>query len=165
MFLIGVCRLNEDTVDLTENMPVPSFSWCVVPSLSWYLGLLLDSVDTLGMRLHLRHLEFCSRSNWKFCSHHQGLPLGSQTHSGDLTYYSPGLGACGVTSSANDDIVSISHIIFDAASSGSDPNANPLCKHKVRALRNGKSLDLTVVDRCNSMTVSQLEISCTDYNL
>lgn len=85
-------------------------------------------------------------------SHHQTLPLGSQTYTGDLTYYSPGLGACGITSSDNDNIVSISHTVFDAASKGSNPNANPLCKHKIRALREGSSVDLTVVDRCDMHT-------------
>jgi len=85
-------------------------------------------------------------------SHHQTLPLGSQAYTGDLTYYSPGLGACGITSSDNDNIVSISHTIFDAASKGSDPNANPLCKHKIRAVREGSSVDLTVVDRCDIHT-------------
>ena len=79
---------------------------------------------------------------------HKNLPLGSQTYTGDLTYYGPGLGACGVTSSNNDDIVSVSHIIFDTESTGSNPNANPLCRHKIRAVRGGKSVDLTVVDRC-----------------
>lgn len=92
-------------------------------------------------------------------SHHQNLPVGSQTYSGDLTYYSPGLGACGITSSANDDIVSISHITFDAASSVSNPNANPLCKHKIRASRDGKSLDLTVVDRCVGCQANDIDVS------
>ncbi len=81
-------------------------------------------------------------------SHHQNLPLGSQTYTGDLTYYGPGLGACGITSSDTDHIVSISHFTFDAVSKGSNPNANPLCGHKLRAVRNGSSIDLTVVDRC-----------------
>ena len=85
-------------------------------------------------------------------SHHQHLPLGSQTYTGDLTYYGPGLGACGVTSSDTDHIVSISHFTFDAVSKGSNPNANPLCGHKLRAVRNGDSIDLTVVDRCTALS-------------
>lgn len=81
-------------------------------------------------------------------SNHQALPLGSQTYTGDLTYYGPGLGACGVTSGDDDHIVSISHFVFDAVSTGSNPNANPLCGHKLRAVWDGNSIDLTVVDRC-----------------
>ena len=85
-------------------------------------------------------------------SHHQNLPLGSQGYTGDLTYYGPGLGACGITSSDTDHIVSISHFTFDAVSKGSNPNANPLCGHKLRAVRNGNSIDLTVVDRCMALS-------------
>lgn len=33
-------------------------------------------------------------------------------------------------------------------SSGSNPNANPLCGKKIRVRVGGKSEDLTVVDRC-----------------
>ena len=82
----------------------------------------------------------------------KSLPLGSQQYVGDLTYYGPGLGACGETSSDNDMIVSISHIVFDALGksreAGGDPNSNPLCGHRLRAVREGKSVDLKVVDRC-----------------
>lgn len=87
-------------------------------------------------------------------SHHQNLPLGSQTYTGDLTYYGTGLGACGITSSDTDHIVSISHFTFDSVSKGSDPNANPLCGHKLRVVRNGNSIDLTVVDRCMPLSES-----------
>ena len=81
---------------------------------------------------------------------HLKLPLGSQTYAGDLTYYGTGLSACGVVAHDNDDIVSISHYTFDAVSKNSNPNANPLCGHKIRAVRDGNSVDLTVVDRCKS---------------
>jgi hypothetical protein len=69
-----------------------------------------------------------------------------------LTYYEPGLGACGITSTSKENIVAISHFTFDAVQTGSDPNQNPLCGRKLRAQReyNGEmvSVDLTVVDRC-----------------
>ncbi|MCJ1279446.1 hypothetical protein MMC21_007270 [Puttea exsequens] len=92
-------------------------------------------------------------------NHHRKLPLGSQTYTGDLTYYGPGLGACGVTSSSGDDIVSVSHFLFDSVSTGSDPNANPLCGHKIRAVRGGTSADLTVVDRCTGCEPTDLDVS------
>ena len=80
------------------------------------------------------------------------LPNGAQTYSGDLTYYDPGLGSCGITSGENDAICAISHYTFDAAQKGSDPNQNSLCGKMIRAQRvnNGKtvSVDLKVVDRC-----------------
>lgn len=79
------------------------------------------------------------------------LPLPSShggPYTGDLTYYDPALGACGYTNSGSDSICAVSHIIFDAVSSGSNPNANPLCGKKIRVRVGGKSEDLTVVDRC-----------------
>ena len=80
------------------------------------------------------------------------LPTGSKTYTGDLTYYGPGMGACGVVSGDDDPIVAVSHYVFDAVQAGSNPNANPLCGRKIRAERNDngamKSVDLTVVDRC-----------------
>ena len=59
-----------------------------------------------------------------------------------------------MTSTDNDAIVSVSHYLYDAVQTGSDPNQNPLCGKKIRATRvderTGKqvSVDLKVVDRC-----------------
>ncbi|KAJ9396388.1 hypothetical protein DTO282F9_6686 [Paecilomyces variotii] len=69
-------------------------------------------------------------------------------YTGDLTYYDPGLGSCGITSSGSESICAVSHLVFDAASRGSDPNQNPLCGLKIRLRRDGKSVDVKVVDRC-----------------
>ncbi|ETS80886.1 hypothetical protein PFICI_08415 [Pestalotiopsis fici W106-1] len=92
------------------------------------------------------------------------LPSNTATFTGDLTFYDPGLGACGVTSTSNDDIVSVSHIIFDAASTGSNPNANRLCGQKIRIERaNGSggnnSVDVTVVDRCTGCAAADLDVT------
>ena len=82
------------------------------------------------------------------------LPTKSKIYQGDLTYYAPGLGSCGITSTDGDDICAVSHVLFDAVSEGSNPNTNPLCGLKIRANRYDervkaqRSLDLTVVDRC-----------------
>ena len=82
------------------------------------------------------------------------LPSNTQTFTGDLTYYSPALGACGITSSDSDDICAVSHTLFDTVSKGSNPNANPLCGLMIRATRfdeqvnANRSVDLKVVDRC-----------------
>ena len=95
----------------------------------------------------------------------QSLPLTSdrQSFTGDLTYYGPGLGACGITSTDSDNIVSISHYLFDAEQKGSDPNQNPLCGLMIRAERTDardgrlKSIDLQVVDRCKFL----IEMICS----
>ncbi|KIX95960.1 uncharacterized protein Z520_08215 [Fonsecaea multimorphosa CBS 102226] len=98
--------------------------------------------------------------------HKQNLPLPSGNggpYTGDLTYYEPGLGACGLTSTDNDKIVAISHIVFDAVSVGSDPNANPLCGKKIRARRDNKSVDLTVVDRCTGCQPTDIDVTINTF--
>lgn len=92
----------------------------------------------------------------------QNLPLPSShggPYSGDLTYYDPALGACGFTNSGSDAIVAVSHIVFDAVSVGSNPNANPLCGKKIRARRDNKSIDLTVVDRCTGCQPTDIDVT------
>ncbi|KAK5107761.1 hypothetical protein LTR62_000685 [Meristemomyces frigidus] len=97
------------------------------------------------------------------------LPSNSETFTGDLTYYGTGLGACGETSGDSDDIVSVSHIIFDAAgsssSTGGNSNNNPLCNKMLRASRYDeefgqvRSVDLKVVDRCTGCQPDDLDTS------
>lgn len=78
-------------------------------------------------------------------------------YSGDLTYYDPALGACGLTNSGSDSICAVSHILFDAVSTSSNPNVNPLCGKRVRIRREGKSIDLTVVDRCTGCKPTDID--------
>jgi len=98
------------------------------------------------------------------------LPTGAQVYTGDLTYYGPGLGACGITSTDNDPIVAVSHFLFDAQQKGSDPNQNPLCGRKIRARRHNDatgedvSVDLTVVDRCVGCQPTDLDVSPAMFN-
>lgn len=108
-----------------------------------------------------------------------------ETYKGELTYYATGLGACGIVSASDDAIVSVSHILFDAASTSSNPNANPLCGRKIRITRdrgggsagrrrrrgtrssgdNGVKLQrrsevvVTVVDRCEGCKAADLDLS------
>ncbi|RHZ63577.1 RlpA-like double-psi beta-barrel domain-containing protein [Aspergillus thermomutatus] len=93
---------------------------------------------------------------------HSNLPLPTShggPYSGDLTYYNPGLGSCGLTSTDSDMICAVSHVLFDAASTGSNPNANPLCGLKLRLRRGGTTVDVKVVDRCVGCKVDDLDVS------
>ncbi|KAI4868210.1 hypothetical protein F4820DRAFT_153155 [Hypoxylon rubiginosum] len=94
------------------------------------------------------------------------LPSNKGIFTGELTYYDPALGACGILSSSSEDIVSVSHVIFDAASNGSNPNANPLCGMTIRITRDyvemgagNQSVDVTVVDRCVGCDAMDLDLS------
>ncbi|RFU34391.1 hypothetical protein B7463_g1923, partial [Scytalidium lignicola] len=99
------------------------------------------------------------------------LPSNKAVFTGDLTYYSPGLGACGITSSSEDAICAVSHIIFDKASVGSNPNANPLCGLKIRitrfndAVHANRSVDVTVVDRCVGCKATDLDLSISEFTV
>lgn len=53
----------------------------------------------------------------------------------------------------------MSHVLFDAASTGSNPNANPLCGMKLRLRRNGRSVDVKVVDRCVGCAETDLDVT------
>ncbi|GFF25696.1 allergen Asp f 7 [Aspergillus udagawae] len=93
---------------------------------------------------------------------HSNLPLPTShggPYSGDLTYYNPGLGSCGITSTDSDMICAVSHVLFDAASTGSNPNANPLCGLKLRLRRGDTSVDVKIVDRCVGCKVKDLDVS------
>ncbi|KAL8706976.1 MAG: hypothetical protein Q9201_000024 [Fulgogasparrea decipioides] len=81
------------------------------------------------------------------------------TKVGDLTYYAPGLGACGKYNTGNENICAISHTVYDAASNGPNPNTNPLCGHRIRASRGGRSVVVTVVDRCEACKAQDIDLS------
>lgn len=101
------------------------------------------------------------------------LPSNTATFTGDLTYYSTGLGACGETSADTDYIVAVSWHLFDAAgstsSNGGNSNANPLCGRKIRAQRTDardgqqKSVDLRVVDRCTGCAPTDIDTTITVF--
>ncbi|KAI9042781.1 RlpA-like double-psi beta-barrel domain-containing protein [Aspergillus affinis] len=93
---------------------------------------------------------------------HANLPLPTGyggPYKGDLTYYDPALGSCGITSSSSDMICAVSHKLFDAALTGSNPNANPLCGLKLRVKRGESSVDVMVVDRCVGCDTTDLDVS------
>jgi len=124
------------------------------------LILLLALILGLGLGLGLKH---------KSSARDLPLPSNTATFTGDLTYYNPGLGACGITSSPTDSICAVSHIIFDAASTSGNPNNNPLCGKKIRITRynqsvNGnRSVDVTVVDRCVGCKATDLDLSLSMF--
>jgi hypothetical protein len=82
------------------------------------------------------------------------LPLpGPGNHTGELTYYEPALGACGLTSTGQQHVLAIGQDTFDAAPNNGNPNGCPLCGMHIRISRvqqNGKAVSVkaTVVDRC-----------------
>ncbi|RYP08741.1 hypothetical protein DL765_008698 [Monosporascus sp. GIB2] len=102
------------------------------------------------------------------------LPLpdnGGGVFTGDLTYYDPGLGACGVVSGGGDAVCAVSHEVFDAAAKeegmAANPNANPLCGRRIRVTcgaagagtGGNRSVDVEVMDRCVGCAPTDLDLS------
>ncbi|PWW75217.1 plant expansin-like protein [Tuber magnatum] len=95
-------------------------------------------------------------------------PTSGALQTGDGTYYEPGLGACGIVSTSSESIVAVSHIIFDAAQVGPNPNTNPLCGRKIWVTREaapGKnvSMEVEVVDRCTGCKAPDLDFSLSVF--
>ncbi|EEH43194.1 uncharacterized protein PADG_08014 [Paracoccidioides brasiliensis Pb18] len=84
-------------------------------------------------------------------------------YTGDLTYYDPGLGACGIDSKSSDAICAVSHFLYDAVSTSSNPNLNPLCGKKLRLRKGVKSVDVTVVDRCVGCQPTDIDVSISVF--
>ncbi|KAI8634836.1 RlpA-like double-psi beta-barrel-protein domain-containing protein-containing protein [Xylariaceae sp. FL1651] len=89
------------------------------------------------------------------------LPLEPRqsVQTGDLTYYTPGLGACGVTNTEDDAIVALSWQLFDQYTPASgNPNLNTLCGRQIQITRNGASAVVTVADRCTGCQLNDLDV-------
>ncbi|KAI1388162.1 uncharacterized protein F4822DRAFT_236406 [Hypoxylon trugodes] len=135
------------------------FLFIVLPAVI-FVFLLVPLAIGLGVGLSRRH------------SGSQNLPLPSNKDifTGELTYYDPALGACGIQSNSYEDIVSVSHIIFDATSQGNDPNTNSLCGMRIRVTRDfveagagNRSVDVVVVDRCVGCQATDLDLSLSVF--
>ncbi|TDZ20934.1 Allergen Asp f 7-like protein [Colletotrichum orbiculare MAFF 240422] len=74
---------------------------------------------------------------------------------GSITYFEPGLGACGQTNSAGDFIVALS-----AAKMGSISNGNPYCGRKISISYPGSpTVDATVVDKCPGCAENDIDVT------
>lgn len=80
------------------------------------------------------------------------------TYTGQATYYGTGLGSCGITSKDTDYIAAVSQLLYDGFDgyTGGNPNNNPVCGKKIKANYQGKTVTVTVVDRC---------VGCAKYDL
>ncbi|GAA5982236.1 hypothetical protein JCM5350_007707 [Sporobolomyces pararoseus] len=82
------------------------------------------------------------------------------THTGEGTWFAPGLGACGTVATDDSPIVAVSHLLYDSYPGATrNPNLNPICGQKIRATYQGKSVDVTVQDRCEGCAMWDLDFS------
>lgn len=84
----------------------------------------------------------------------QGAAAGS--HTGDLTYYSTGLGACGWQSSDSDYIAAIGTPLWTKYGFS---NSNKLCGHEISLTYNDKTIKVKAVDQCPGCAAGSLDLS------
>ncbi|KZP18831.1 hypothetical protein FIBSPDRAFT_1045163 [Athelia psychrophila] len=76
---------------------------------------------------------------------------------GDLFYFTPGLGACGFTNTSSQYVATVSRTFFDSfPGGGTNPNKNPICKHKVEITAGAVSVVAQVVDYCLTCGVTDV---------
>lgn len=89
-----------------------------------------------------------------------GSTSAGASYTGDFTWYDPGLGACGITSTSDQAIVAISHVLFDPSTPNGNPNNNPLCGRTLDLVgKDGTTYTATVVDRCVGCAESDLDLT------
>ncbi|EHK25048.1 expansin-like protein [Trichoderma virens Gv29-8] len=74
----------------------------------------------------------------------------ASAHSGSITWYNTGLGACGHVNNDNELVAAVSHSLYD--------REHP-CGRQIRVNYKGRSEVVTVVDRCEGCAENDLDLS------
>lgn len=69
---------------------------------------------------------------------------------GDMTFYNPGLGACGSTDQDGDLVVAVDRVTYDKEKA---------CGRSLRVKYEGKEVTVKVVDKCMGCKVGDLDLS------
>ncbi|KAJ7208973.1 RlpA-like double-psi beta-barrel-protein domain-containing protein-containing protein [Mycena pura] len=90
----------------------------------------------------------------------QALEERFDAHQGDITFYTPGLGACGQVNTADQLVVAVNAAVFDSfPGATANPNLNPICGHQLRVNFNLHTIITTVVDRCVACGPNDIDLS------
>lgn len=86
------------------------------------------------------------------------LPAITSAYSGDMTYYTPGLGSCGIQSNSNEPVVALS---IPMMANGANPNANPKCGTKIGIWNpyTKTQHEATIVDTCYACKYEDIDVS------
>ncbi|KAI0013774.1 RlpA-like double-psi beta-barrel-protein domain-containing protein-containing protein [Xylariaceae sp. FL0662B] len=80
----------------------------------------------------------------------------SLAYSGDMTFYTPGLGACGGTNNENDRIVALSPAQYG---NDANPNKAKVCGKHIKIHYSGKTTTAKVVDKCPGCASGSIDVS------
>ncbi|KAL0572118.1 hypothetical protein V5O48_009845 [Marasmius crinis-equi] len=95
-----------------------------------------------------------------------GLAARQAFNVGDVTFYAPGLGSCGISSGPTELVAAVAAGTFDTfPGAGPNPNLNPICGKRARVTANGKSVDVKIVDRCPGCTGGSIDLSPTAFEI
>ena len=92
-------------------------------------------------------------------------PAAGKSYTGEMTYFTPGMGACGHTSGEDEKMVAISMALFDQYTPNGNPNKNPLCGQTVSITSpDGSSHEATIWDRCVGCAEADLDMPEAFFN-
>ncbi|KAL9601338.1 MAG: hypothetical protein Q9179_002905 [Wetmoreana sp. 5 TL-2023] len=79
-------------------------------------------------------------------------------YTGDMTYYTPGLGSCGTYSDSNQDVVALS---VPMMANGPNPNTNPKCGTIIGIWnpQTNRKHEATIVDTCWACKREDIDVS------
>ncbi|KAJ2551181.1 hypothetical protein EV175_003788 [Coemansia sp. RSA 1933] len=83
----------------------------------------------------------------------------SQTFSGDGTYYTPGLGACGVTNTESDLIAAINAEQYGSSTGSGGSNSASICGKCVQVKGPNGQVKVKITDKCPSCKSGDLDLS------
>lgn len=86
----------------------------------------------------------------------------SVIHSGVATYYSVGADNCGTSSTDSDYVCAISQQLYNTVANSE--SISEYCGHKINITYNSKTIQVTVVDSCESCDANHLDLSPTAFS-
>jgi hypothetical protein len=95
-----------------------------------------------------------------------GNPASGESFTGEMTYFTPGMGACGHDSSESEHMVAVSMALFDKYTPNGNPNNNPLCGKTLSITApDGSSHEATIWDRCVGCAEADLDMPQSFFNV
>jgi hypothetical protein len=90
-----------------------------------------------------------------------GNPASGSSYTGEMTYFTPGMGACGHDSSESERMA-----LFDKYTPNGNPNNNPLCGKTLSITSpDGSSHEATIWDRCVGCAEADLDMPQSFFNV